>query len=62
MVYIVNHCNEWHEFSSFRLIGVFDEGHIKSALNEIQEELDYSDEDMDTYIDINATELNEANV
>lgn len=62
MVYIVNHCNEWHEFSSFRLIGVFDEEHLRIALNKIQEELDYSDEDMDTYIDINATELNESNV
>ena len=61
-VYIINHCNPWHEYSSFRLIGVVNENELDNALSKIKQECDYNDDDMETYIDVNKVELNELNI
>ena len=61
-LYVLYHCNQWHEYSSFRLIGVVDESACYQALKDIQEELDYTDEDMETYIHIDEMELNELDI
>ena len=61
-VFVINHCNEWHEYSSFKFIGVVDEDNIDFTLSQIKKECDYTDEDMETYIDINEVELNELDI
>lgn len=61
-VYVINHCNEWHDYSSFRLIGVVEENELDGALEQIKKECDYNDEEMETYIDINEVELNELDI
>ena len=61
-VYVINHCNAWHEYSSFRLIGVVEENELGGALEQIKKECKYNDEDMQAYIDINEVELNELDI
>ena len=61
-VYVINHCNKWHEYSGFRFIGVVDENELDNALNKIKQECDYDDNDMETYIDVNEVELNELDI
>ena len=56
-VYIINSCNEWHEYSSFRLITVVTESNLQKALNLIKKRWKYSDDDMEKYIDVTSTEL-----
>lgn len=58
-VYLINHCNAWHEYSSFRLIAVVSGSKLDTTLNKIKKKLKYTDEDMDTYIDIDSVELND---
>lgn len=60
--YVINHCNEWHEYSSFRLIGVLDENHLEKALRKIKRVLCYSKKDMEDYIDVSHIELNELDI
>ena len=59
---VLNHCNQWHEYSSFRLIGVIEEDNLSKAIEDIKKECKYSDEDIETYIDISYTDLNELNI
>ena len=61
-VYIISHCNEWQEYSSFRLIGVVGEDKLENALQHIKEELDYNDEEMETYIYCEQVELNDLSI
>ena len=49
-VAVIYHCNQWQEYSSFRFIGVVALEDLGEALNKIQKECNYSDEDMNTYI------------
>ena len=49
-VYAIFHCNQWHEYSSMRFIGVASEDKLNDVLEEIQRQLGYSDEDMQDYI------------
>lgn len=50
-VVVLNHCNQWHEYSSFRLIGVVNYDEVEDVLTKIQKKLKYSDQDMVDYID-----------
>lgn len=54
-VYVIFHCDQWHTYDSFRLIGVASEENLASVLDVIQNELGYTDEEMDQYIDITST-------
>lgn len=58
-LYVINHCNEWHEYSSFHLIGVVDENHLEKALKQIKRDCGYSKQDMQDYIDVNEILLND---
>ncbi len=55
IVYVIFHCNQWHEYSSMRLIGVASEDGLRDVLTEIQRQLDYSDQDMDEFIHVERT-------
>ena len=59
---IIYHCNQWQEYSSFRLIGVVEEGFEYDALRKIQQELKYTDDDMQTYIYVQYVDLNELEI
>lgn len=61
-VFVVNHCNQWHEYSSFRLIGVFTGSRIDGALRKIQKKQKYSDQDMQDYIDVQEVVTNEVDL
>ena len=54
-VYVIFHCNQWHEYSSMRLIGVASEEGLRDVLTEIQRQLGYSDQDMDDFIHVECT-------
>ena len=58
-VYVLFHCNEWKEYSSMRIIGVSDKSHLKRTLQAIKKECNYSKEDMETYIYIRETAMND---
>ena len=62
MFYIFNHCDEWHSRDSFRLIGVVDEDHYDEAYDQIKNECEYSDDEMEEYIDVESVELNELDI
>lgn len=49
-VYVIFHCNEWHEYSSMRLIGVASEENFTEVMEKIREKLGYSEQDMQDYI------------
>lgn len=61
-VAIINHCNQWHEYSSFRLIGAVPEDDLEDTLKVIQKETEYSDEEMEDYIDVNIIDTNELDI
>lgn len=61
-LYVLFHCNEWHEYSSFKLIGVVDEAHLQEALLTIRTEQQYSIEDMKDYIHTEKIELNDLDI
>lgn len=52
LVYVISHCDQWHSYDSFRLIGVASEEKLDSVLAAIQKKCRYTDEDMEDYIDI----------
>lgn len=54
-VYVISHCDQWHSYDSFRLIGVASEDNLDSVLESIQNELNYTDEEMEQYIDVTGT-------
>lgn len=56
------HCNEWQEYSSFRLIGIVEEDELDSALEEIQAETGYTDEEMDKLIFIDHNTIGELDI
>ena len=58
-VYVLNHCDAWHSYESFRFIGVVDEEHLQECLDAIQDEMDYTEEDMEKFIDLTCVELND---
>lgn len=62
ILYVINHCNEWHEYSSFRLIGVVSGDKVEESLKKIRKELNYSEEDMKDFIDVNRVELNDLDI
>lgn len=58
-IYIIYDCNEWQEYSSFRWICTVDDSMLDKALAEIKKERGYDDEEMEKYIYIMTTELND---
>ena len=61
-VYVINHCNAWHEYSSFRLIGVVEEEHLEKALRKIKKAQGYTEEEMEQFIDVSCIILNELDI
>lgn len=61
-LYVLFHCDEWHTYASFRLIGVVDEAHKDKALKRIKREQGYSDEEMETYIHVSEIDLNDLDI
>lgn len=61
-VCVIYHCNEWKEYSSRKLIGVVNENDIASALSKIQKECNYTDEELDQYIDYDTVELGDLDI
>ena len=61
-LYVLFHCDEWHTYSSFRFIGVVDEAHKDKALRKIKREQGYSKQDMEDYIHITETYLNDLDI
>lgn len=59
---VIYHCNEWQEYSSFRLIGVVDYDSEYDSLQDIQKELGYTDEEMEKYIYVQYVDLNELDI
>lgn len=51
-------CDEWKTNDSMRLICVCDSEHVEQVYQEIQEDHEYTDEEMDTYIYHDVRELN----
>lgn len=62
MCYIINHCDQWHTYESFRFIGVVEEGQLIDALKKIKKECGYDDDDMEKFININEVELNDLDI
>ena len=60
--YIINHCNQWHSYDSFRLIGIVDESKLESSLRKIKKELGYDDDCMEKYVDVNEVVLNDLDI
>lgn len=61
-LYVIYHCNQWHEYGSFRLIGVVDENHLNKALHKIQNELGYDETDMNDFIHVSDIRLNDLDI
>ena len=61
-LYIIYHCNQWKEYSSFVFIGVVEKDKLQSALAEIKKECKYTDSDMEDYITYNKIKLNELDI
>lgn len=61
-LYVINHCNEWHEYSSFRLIGVVERDELDGAILQIKKECEYNEDEFNTFIDIQEIELNELDI
>jgi thioester reductase-like protein len=61
-VCILYHCNEWKDYSSRKLIGVVKEDELDQALAKIQKECDYSEDDMNMYIDYDTVELGDLDI
>ena len=59
---VIYHCNQWHEYGSFRLIGVVEENKLTKALRKIQNELGYDETDMNDYIHVDEIELNDLDI
>jgi len=60
-VVVINHCNAWHDYASFKLIGVVEEEKLEEKLLALQKELGYTDEEMQSFIDVTTVNLNELN-
>lgn len=58
-LHVIYHCNEWQEYSSFRLIGIVDSDHLDKSLKKIKRECGYTNEEMNTYIFVEMVKLNE---
>lgn len=58
-VYVIFHCNQWHEYASMRLIGVTTEDKLDEVLAFIKKQLDYSDQDMVDYIHTEYTDVDD---
>lgn len=64
-VYVLFHCDEWHSYASYRLIGAVSENCLEDAYRKIKEECDYNDEEMETYIateECNMDDLKDLNI
>ena len=61
-LYVISHCDIWHSRSSLKLIGVVNEDELHNAMVKIKKELDYTDEDLDNYIDVQTVELNDLDI
>ena len=61
-LHVIYHCNQWHEYSSFRLIGVVEENKLTKSLRKIQNELGYDETDMNDYIHVDEIELNDLDI
>lgn len=59
---ILYHCNVWKEYSSRSLIGVVKEDELTSALEKIKEECNYTDEELEQYIDYDTVELGDLDI
>ena len=61
-VYVFFHCDIWKSYNSMRFIGVVDEKNYDKAYNKIKREQHYSKQDMEDYIFVKETELNDLNI
>ena len=57
--YVIFHCDAWKTWESMRFIGVCTETHLRKVLRAIQKTCKYSDEDLDTYIYVTETTIND---
>ena len=62
IVYVVFSCNEWHEYSSYRLLGVVEADNLEGVKDFIKKEWGYSDDDFNTYIALEKCQLNKVNL
>ena len=61
-LYVINHCDIWHTYASFRFIGVVDADNLDKALRKIKREQGYSDQDMEDYINVECVYCNELDI
>ena len=61
-IYIFYDCNEWQEYSSFRFICAVDDSAYDRAIKLIKQDRGYTDEEMEKYIYIETTILNEVDL
>lgn len=62
IVYVFFSCNKWHEYSSYRFLGVVEASNLDSAKEFIKKEQGYSDDDFNDYIAIEKCQLNKINL
>lgn len=62
IVYVIFSCNEWHEYSSYRFLGVVEASNLDGAKEFIKKEWGYSDDDFNDYIAIEQCRLNKINL
>ena len=61
-VAIINHCNEWHEYSSFKLIGIVETKDLDKALDKIKKKYKYNDEELNDYVDVEIITIGELDI
>lgn len=61
-IYVFFHCDIWKSYNSMRFIGVVDEKNYDKAYNKIKREQGYSKQDMEDYIFVKETELNDLDI
>lgn len=61
-IYVFFHCDIWKSYDSMRFIGAVDEDNYEKAYNKIKREQHYSKQDMEDYIFVKETELNDLDI
>lgn len=61
-IYAFFHCDIWKSYASMRFIGVVDKEHYNIAYTKIKKEMGYTKQDMEDYIYIKETELNDLDI
>ena len=61
-IYVFFHCDIWKSYSSMRFIGVCDEKNYDKCYQKIKREQGYTEQDMQDYIFVKETEINELDI